>query len=72
MRRNSDPVAGGVGDRRCPVDDHLRDDVVVLEVGEDAVHAVYGERHRRAAGAVRVEYQLQRRVTGELPFGEVG
>ncbi|TQC47017.1 hypothetical protein EEB14_22820 [Rhodococcus sp. WS4] len=37
-----------------------------------AVHAVYLESHHRAAGAVRIEYQLQGRVTGELPFGETG
>jgi hypothetical protein len=72
MHRNSDPIARGVGDRRCPVEDRLRNDVLVLEVGEDAVHSVYLERHYRAAGAVRIEYQLQGRATGELPFGEIG
>jgi hypothetical protein len=34
----------------------IRDDVVVLEVGKDAVHVVYLESDRRAGGAVRIEY----------------
>ncbi|WP_148228426.1 hypothetical protein [Rhodococcus jostii] len=49
-----------------------RDDVAVFEVGGDTVHAVYLERHYGAAGAVRVQCQLQGRLTGELPFGEIG
>lgn len=34
---------------------------MVLKVGEDTVHAVYGERHNGAAGAVRIEYQTGKR-----------
>ena len=30
------------------------------------------EGHRRAAGTVRIVYQLKGCITGEMPFGETG
>lgn len=44
MRRNSAPLAPGVGDRRCSVGDCLRDNVVMPAFGEGTVVSVCGER----------------------------